>query len=97
MGELLRGIYVLADGRKRDQLFRLYHDVLTRMEGILPVTPQAAERFAEIDAMLRRKGRPIPVNDVWVAAVALSEDAVLVTADAHFSHVDHLATENWAA
>jgi tRNA(fMet)-specific endonuclease VapC len=97
MGELLRGVYVLADGRKRDQLFRLYHDVLTRMEGILPVTPQAAERFAEIDAMLRRKGRPIPVNDVWVAAVALSEDAVLVTADAHFSHVDLLPTENWAA
>ena len=40
------------------------------MDAIVPVTPLAAEFFAEIDATLSRKGMPIPTNDVWVAAVA---------------------------
>jgi len=44
---------------------------------------------------LRRIGRPIPAIDVQIAAVALVNDLVLLTADRHFEQVDILKHENW--
>lgn len=40
---------------------------------------------------LRAKGRPIPTNDVWIAAHAMETGADLVSADGHFEHVDGIA------
>ncbi len=97
VAELLKGIHLLPAGRRQRELLELYHQTLQRMAAILPISRSAAERFAAIDASLRRKGRPIPVNDVWVAAAALVEGAILVTGDAHFTHIDQLKTENWVA
>ena len=65
------------------------------MDEIVPITLSVAEAYAGIDVALRRKGRPIPVNDVWVAAVALTRGAVLVTNDDHFTRVEGLVLENW--
>jgi len=97
VGEVLRGVYLLPKSRRRTQLLKLYREVLGRMGEVLPVSEPAAERFAVVGAALTRKGSPIPVNDIWVAAVALARNAVLVTNDAHFSHVEGLGVENWAA
>ena len=93
--ELLRGVYLLPEGRRRQPLAEEYHQVVRRMDEIVPITLSVAEAYAGIDVALRRKGRPIPVNDVWVAAAALTRDAVLVTNDDHFAHVDALVLENW--
>lgn len=95
VAELLRGVYLLPKGRRRQELLKLYWQVIGRMEEILPMTQAVAERFAEIEAKLRQKGKPIPVNDVWVAALAVERGAVLVTNDAHFAHVEPLRVENW--
>jgi tRNA(fMet)-specific endonuclease VapC len=95
VAELLRGVHLLPAGRRRRQLLDLYQQVLGRAEEILPITLAVGEQFAETDATLRRKGRPIPINDVWVAALALVRGAVLVTNDEHFSYVDNLRRENW--
>jgi predicted nucleic acid-binding protein len=65
------------------------------MEEVLPINLDVARKFAEVDAKLRKKGTPIPVNDVWVSALALVRNAVLVTNDAHFKHVDNLKIGNW--
>lgn len=51
---------------------------------VLDVTSETAQRYAEIDVYLRAKGRPIPRNDVWIAALALEHGCVLITRDAHF-------------
>ena len=48
------------------------------------MTAETAERYAEIDAYLRLKGRPIPRNDVWIAALVMEHGGVLITRDAHF-------------
>ncbi len=37
------------------------------------------------------RGRPIPTNDVWIAAHAMETGADLVSADRHFQHIDGLA------
>jgi len=36
------------------------------------------------------KGKPIPENDIWIAAVAMQNNLILVTRDAHFSEIDDL-------
>lgn len=50
----------------------------------LPVDRQIAEIFGEIMADLRRRGKPVPVNDIWIAATCASIGATLLTWDAHF-------------
>lgn len=43
-------------------------------------------------AILRRKGRPSPSNDLWIAASALQHGLVLATRDEHFEAIEGLAT-----
>ena len=45
--------------------------------------PVTADHYARIAAALRPKGRPIPTNDVWIAAHAMETGADLVSADGH--------------
>jgi len=47
-----------------------------------------ADRYSRIAAALRAKGRPIPTNDVWIAAHAMETGADLVSADSHFEQVE---------
>ena len=54
---------------------------------VLPVTEETALRYAEVDVYLRRKGRPIPRNDVWIAAAALEHGLRLLTLDVHFREI----------
>ena len=42
-----------------------------------------------------QKGRPIPENDIWIAALALQHTLVLVSRDAHFREVENLELEVW--
>ncbi len=54
---------------------------------ILNVTAETALRYAEVDVYLRKKGRPIPRNDVWIAALALEHGLQLLTVDEHFRQI----------
>jgi tRNA(fMet)-specific endonuclease VapC len=63
----------------------------------LPVTFTTADRFGRIAAELRRKGKPIPTNDIWIAAHALESGAELVSSDAHFGAIGGLAWSGHSA
>jgi len=54
---------------------------------VLNVTEETSLRYAEIDVYLRKRGRPIPRNDVWIAAIALEHGLHLVTLDVHFREI----------
>ena len=56
----------------------------------VPVGPVTADRYSRIMESLRTKGRPIPTNDVWIAAHAMETGADLVSADSHFRHIDQV-------
>ena len=58
---------------------------------MLPVSRRTADHFAEIFTLLRRKGRPIPTNDVWIAAHAMEWNAELISFDRHFAEVEGIA------
>lgn len=53
-----------------------------------------ARRYGQVKGSLRSKGKPIPDNDVWIAAIALQHGLVL-TRDTHFSFVDGLQVTSW--
>jgi tRNA(fMet)-specific endonuclease VapC len=56
----------------------------------VPITDDTAEWFALIKRQLRKKGRPIPINDVWIAASCMEHGAKLISLDAHFKNIDGL-------
>ena len=58
--------------------------------GLLPVTRATADRFGRIASALRKSGKPIPGNDIWIAAHAFESGAELVTFDDHFEAVPGL-------
>lgn len=61
---------------------------------LAPVTYATADRFGRVAAALRAKGRPIPTNDIWIAAHAMETGAELLSFDQHFAAIDGLV---WAA
>ncbi len=50
-----------------------------------------ADRFGRIASALRKKGKPIPTNDIWIAAHTMESGADLYSYDHHFSYVDGLS------
>jgi len=57
----------------------------------LPIEGAVSHRYAEIHSELRRRGKPIPTNDLWIAALALEHGLMLYTRDVHFAEVPGLA------
>ena len=87
-GELLFGFRV---GARAHRNLRELDEILSRaVVSLLPVTLTTAHRFAVIAATLRRRGTPLPTNDLWIAAQAMESGAELVSFDDHFSRIDGL-------
>lgn len=51
---------------------------------------QTADHYASIKTALLNKGKPIPENDIWIAAVAKQFGLELYTQDQHFKEIDGL-------
>ena len=88
LGELLGGFAVGSrEAKNRSELARF---LASPRVAVLPLTAITADSYALIHASLRRKGQPIPSNDLWIAASALEHGAALLTRDAHFAHIEGL-------
>lgn len=51
---------------------------------------ETAEHYARLWLQLKRAGKPVPSNDLWIAALALQHDLTLVTRDRHFEAIHQL-------
>ena len=89
LGELLYGFR--AGSRTEANLAELRVFLDNPYVSPIAVGPVTADRYARVSVSLRTKGRPIPSNDVWIAAHALETGADLVSADRHFEHVAGIA------
>jgi tRNA(fMet)-specific endonuclease VapC len=56
-----------------------------------------SREYGFLKQRLKEKGRPIPENDIWIAATAKRHGMILVTRDRHFGEVEDLQTVDWAA
>jgi tRNA(fMet)-specific endonuclease VapC len=62
---------------------------------VLPLGKETASVYAQTRLALKRKGRPIPMNDLWISAQCIENNWVLVTDDTDFNYVDGLILERW--
>lgn len=88
VGEVLAGFR--PGSRWEENLASLRRFVSQPRVSLMPVTWTTADRYSRIWTALRRKGKPIPTNDVWIAAHALETGADLISFDPHFELVDGL-------
>ncbi len=91
LGELHAGFE--AGSRERENENRLKAFLELPGVRIQDVTWDIARRYALLVNDLRRKGTPIPTNDIWIAATALESGARLITFDAHFKGVSGLIVD----
>ena len=57
---------------------------------LIPIDEETAMQYARIHGDLEKAGTPIPVNDLWIAALAMRHDLPLLAKDGHFSRIDGL-------
>lgn len=88
MGELLSGF--AAGAREADNRRELNAFLQSPRVTVLPVNRDTADFYARAYLALKRKGRPIPVNDLWIAATALQHGFAVFTYDRHFREIDGL-------
>ena len=89
VGELLHGF---RNGSRYERNLRDLREFLDRrFVTLVPVGFTTADRFGRIATALRRRGTPIPTNDIWIAAQAMETGAELLSFDRHFEAIDGLA------
>jgi tRNA(fMet)-specific endonuclease VapC len=54
-----------------------------------------SREYGRIKHLLLKKGKPVPENDIWIAALAIEYDLTLVTRDDHFKNIDKLKRTAW--
>jgi tRNA(fMet)-specific endonuclease VapC len=91
LGELYFG--ARKSGRPTENLARSQE--FAANSNVLPCDEATARVYGSVRDALRRRGRPIPENDIWIAAVALQHDLVLASRDSHFEHVEGLRLDQW--
>jgi tRNA(fMet)-specific endonuclease VapC len=91
LGEYLFGV---RQSRQRARYERWVNTALPLFD-LLPVAQDTARHYAEIRAELKAAGRPIPSNDVWIAALARQHRMPVLSRDRHFEAVAGLRLASW--
>ncbi len=89
LGELRYG--ALASSRVEQNLERL--EQFSKTVAVLHCDSETAMYYSTIRFDLRKKGRPIPENDVWIAAIARQHRLTLLSRDSHFREIEDLDLE----
>ena len=83
LGELYYGAFNSSDPKKH---VAQINDLLQIFETV-EVNEEVAENYGTIKSELKKAGKPILENDIWIAATAKTNGFKLVTSDAHFNHI----------
>ena len=62
---------------------------------VLDIQEPTTRYYAEIVAELKRKGKPIPINDIWIAALCRQHGLPLLSRDQHFDFVEGNKRMSW--
>ena len=86
VGELRFG--AVKSSRRESNLQRI-HELITQCE-VLDIRLSTTEAYSRVRLALRKRGRPIPENDIWIAAICVEHDLPLATFDPHFKEVGEI-------
>ncbi|MGD9083155.1 MAG: type II toxin-antitoxin system VapC family toxin [Desulfobacterales bacterium] len=85
IGELLSGFKGGGREKKNREELEIFLD--SPRVVLYSVDEDTSEFYAEILNNLREIGRPVPTNDIWIAAVAFQNGLKLFTKDEHFKAI----------
>jgi tRNA(fMet)-specific endonuclease VapC len=88
LGELISGFVVGSKTQKN--LEELNEFLSASRVSTLQIDETTSTFYARVYATLRKKGKPVPTNDLWIAATALQHGFKLCSFDAHFKTIDNL-------
>ncbi|RIK87181.1 MAG: VapC toxin family PIN domain ribonuclease [Planctomycetota bacterium] len=91
LGELYYGAIQSSQSLENQKPLSDFADRFT----VLPVSRVTSLQYGAVKGQLRRIGRPIPDNDIWIAACAREHGLILATRDEHFSYVEGLSVSRW--
>lgn len=91
LGEMIAG-FLMGKNEKKNRA--IMQDFLSSSRvGIIEIDEETSERYAVIVSYLRRKGTPIPTNDLWIAASAMQHGLKVLTTDQHYLEVSQIVVE----
>ncbi len=88
LAEIKAGFYGGSQQHRNEILLRTF--LAKPTVGILLPARETAEHYAHLFVQLKRVGTPIPDNDIWIAALVLEHNLMLITRDQHFERVPQL-------
>ena len=88
IAELITGFSLGGREKKNREELEAFLDA-PRVE-ILPHDLETAEFYALVVKKLKKRGRPIPTNDIWIASNALKHGLALYSFDGHFQEIEGL-------
>lgn len=91
LGEYLSGI---AISRKRASYEAWLESFIAGCTA-LDITQETSRHYANLVLELRKIGKPIPANDLWIAALCLQHGLPLLSRDRHFDFVPSLRRVTW--
>jgi tRNA(fMet)-specific endonuclease VapC len=77
---------MLGSQRERDETM-LREFLANAVVEVLNVDDEVSRHYADIVLDLRRAGRPVPTNDIWIAATAARAGAMILSGDEHFTAI----------
>ena len=88
LGELRSGFQLGGKGLSNERTLISF----LNLPGIQVISgdEQTSFFYATIQTGLRKRGTPIPTNDIWIAALTLQHDLILYTRDAHFQLIPEI-------
>lgn len=86
--------YGIAQSRHASRYRRWLEDLITDCD-VLDITEQTTHHYAAISAELRSVGKPIPSNDVWIAALCRQHSLGVLSQDRHFDAISGIRRVAW--
>jgi len=68
---------------------------LTATLAVLHSDNDTLSHYAEIGHQLKMAGRPVPTNDIWIAALARQHSLPVLSRDRHFDFIDGIQRLAW--
>jgi tRNA(fMet)-specific endonuclease VapC len=90
LGELRAGFHQGGQRQRNEQGLQAF--LANPAVEVLAVDGDVSQHYADIVTDLRERGRPLPTNDVWIAATAARAGAIVLTYDEHFEAISRVGS-----